>query len=80
MRLALESFIAVFPSSKFLPNKLCQPLHNTYMNSSSDKNIGEFCLIYLPKSKYIEKVGVKTIRAKIVQQAIKTGEDIDQMI
>jgi hypothetical protein len=50
------------------------------MNSSSDKNIGEFCMIYTPKSKYIEKVGVKTIRAKIVSQEIKPGENIDKMI
>lgn len=37
-------------------------------------------MIYRPKSKYIEKVGVKTIRAKIIAQEIKLGEDIDKMI
>ena len=49
-RLALEAFINSVTFGKFLPNQLCDSLHKSYMQSSSDANIGEFCNIFISKN------------------------------
>lgn len=81
-RLALEAFINCDTFGKFLPNQLCDSLHKSYMQSSSDKNIGEFCNIFVSNKnvgsddsensetccdEVERKLKVQTIRAKIVQ-------------